>query len=213
MPVLSRPFFVALTGVLGVGKTTAAQLLSQRLEMQFIDEGAQDNPFLGLAYHDGPRWALCSQLWFMAERMKKGRVARHILQRGSVVQDVIIQQDCAVYIEARKSLGHLTDQEYALYQRLYGSVASTLPNPDLLINLRASIPVIADRIHRRDRLAEAQIDTGYLALLDDRQRAWINSVTLPIWIVDTDQLDLVQNESDKALFVRTVQDQLELLKR
>ena len=56
----------------------------------------------------------------------------------------------------------LEDEELALYERVYKSLEEQVLKPDVLIYLHAPIPVLLQRIQRRDRPFERNFDEGYL---------------------------------------------------
>ncbi len=43
---LQKKIFIAMAGNIGVGKTTAAKILSQHFGLELFDEPVIDNPFL-----------------------------------------------------------------------------------------------------------------------------------------------------------------------
>ena len=47
--------YIAIEGVIGVGKTTLARLLSERLNAELVLEEVEENPFLHEFYNDRPR--------------------------------------------------------------------------------------------------------------------------------------------------------------
>ena len=57
--------FIAVEGVIGVGKTTLAKLLSEKFEAQLILEIVEDNPFLSEFYDDIAGKAFQTQMFFL----------------------------------------------------------------------------------------------------------------------------------------------------
>ncbi|NBC04840.1 MAG: deoxynucleoside kinase, partial [Bacteroidetes bacterium] len=62
--------FIAIEGVIGAGKTTLAQLLSERNNARLVLEKFEENPFLPKFYEDRKRYAFQTQLAFLASRFK-----------------------------------------------------------------------------------------------------------------------------------------------
>ena len=61
-------YYVAIEGTIGVGKTSLAKLISERLGAKLVLEEFQDNPFLADFYEDPERHAFQTQLWFLLQR-------------------------------------------------------------------------------------------------------------------------------------------------
>jgi len=54
--------FIAIEGVIGAGKTTLANLLSQKHGARLVLEQFEENPFLPKFYEDRERYAFQTQL-------------------------------------------------------------------------------------------------------------------------------------------------------
>ncbi len=60
--------YVAVEGVIGVGKTTLARMVAERLDAELILETAEENPFLPKFYQDPRRYAFQTQVFFLLSR-------------------------------------------------------------------------------------------------------------------------------------------------
>lgn len=55
--------YLAVEGVIGVGKTTLVRYLSRQYFLPTVLEVVEENPFLGKFYEDMDRWAFQTQLF------------------------------------------------------------------------------------------------------------------------------------------------------
>ena len=62
--------YIAVEGPLGVGKTSLAALLSERLNGVAILEETQDNPFLPDFYKDPQKFRFQTQVFFLLRRFQ-----------------------------------------------------------------------------------------------------------------------------------------------
>ena len=63
--------YVAIEGAIGVGKTSLAKLLSDRLGAKLVLEKFEENPFLFKFYDDPGRFAFQTQLFFLLQRYQQ----------------------------------------------------------------------------------------------------------------------------------------------
>ncbi len=188
--------FVVLAGNIGAGKSTLVNLICERFGWNAYYEPVAENPYLADFYADMERWAFHSQVFFLTHRVESHRALA--ADRWSVVQDRSIYEDAEVFARNLHAQGHMTDKDYELYRELYGVFVSLLPPPDLVVYLRASVPVLQERIALRGRGFESKIPDEYLAGLNSLYEEWISNFTLaPVLIVPGDRLDFVADS--KAL--------------
>ena len=62
---MTTPYHIAIEGAIGVGKTSLAKILGERLDAKLIIEEFEENPFLIQFYKDADRYAFQAQLFFL----------------------------------------------------------------------------------------------------------------------------------------------------
>jgi len=67
----NNPFFIAVEGPIGVGKTTLARILQEELGGRLLMEVFEENPFLSSFYHDRARYAFQTQIFFLLSRYRQ----------------------------------------------------------------------------------------------------------------------------------------------
>ncbi len=199
--------FVAITGNIGVGKSTLTELLSERLGWEPFFEAVNDNPYLADFYDDMQRWSFHSQIYFLSRRL---RHHWQLLQRHhSVVQDRTVYEDAEIFAHNLYQQGSMVERDYCTYWELYQVVITVLPPPDLIVYLRASLPTLQKRIHQRGRSYEKNISAAYLKRLNNLYEEWINNFSLcPVLSVPSDDLDFVTNHAHLELVVEKVLEKL-----
>jgi len=65
--------YIAIEGVIGVGKTTLARLLKPVFEADLLLEVFEENPFLADFYGDRERYAFQTQIFFLLSRYHQQR--------------------------------------------------------------------------------------------------------------------------------------------
>jgi len=201
--------YISVAGIMGSGKTTAANLLARELNFHLLEENVKENVFLPLFYKDAKRWALPAQLFYLREKTHQLEKIKNLLTKASVIQDSPIYQDHFTYAKAQLLLGNMSNDEYALYQNFFDVFHQNLPIPDLIIQLEASLPVIHSRIQNRARDYEKEVDPAYIKLLHGLQKDWLSqSPHLKIATVNTDNLNLAASPAHQKEFVEMVKKKL-----
>lgn len=204
-----KHYYIAIAGVLGSGKTTAAKLLERELGFVLLEEDVADNAFLPLVYKDPKRWALANQLFYLQSIIRQMKTAQELLHHTNVIQDVPIYQHYFGYTKAHVALGNIIPAEFALYEQLAKIVWRDVPTPDLIIQLEASLPVLRERIRKRSRDFEQDIDEKHLQTLMNLQKEWIAAhPQLPILSVATDHIDLASDKKAQRVFLASVRKRL-----
>ena len=156
-----EPNYIAVEGVIGVGKTSFARMLAEHINARLINEEVFENPFLPDFYRDRPRHALSCQLYFLISRFQQ--------QQQLTVRDLFAQRIVSDYLFAKDAIFasvNLSERELTLYNRIAPALSRDIPPPDLAVYLQASTGVLLDRIRRRNYPFEKPIDFEYVELLN-----------------------------------------------
>jgi deoxyadenosine/deoxycytidine kinase len=192
-------WMIAVEGPIGVGKTTLARRLAAHVGAELLLEVVEENPFLQTFYQDIRGLAFRTQLFFLLSRHRQLRaVASRLAVGGCVVADYVFAKD--------RLFATLTldDAEQALYDAVYDLVAPQVPQPVVVVYLRASVPALLQRIAARGRAFERDLTADYLARLSAAyDELFAEYEHAPVVTVDTDGLDL-QDEVGVAAVVQAV---------
>ena len=193
--------FIAVEGPIGVGKSSLVELLATRYNAVRVLEKIE-NPFLRDFYREKPGAAFQTQLFFLLNR--------YMQQRDLAQSDLFHQVTLCDYIFAKDKIFaylNLDDAELLIYEKLYGLLADTVPRPDLVIYLQATPAVLSERIRRRKRDYEAEISDKYLEDLNQAYNYFFYHYTeTPLLVINTTDIDFVQNESDLEDLVGQIQN-------
>ena len=137
---LAQCRYIVVEGPIGAGKTTLARQLAQHIDADMLLEQPEDNPFLARFYEDMARFALPTQLTFLFQRVDQLRALAQLdMFRRPTVSDFLLDKDP---LFARLNL---TDDEYALYEKVYRHQKPLTPTPDLVIYLQAPVDTLLAR--------------------------------------------------------------------
>ncbi len=201
--------YLAIEGVIGVGKTTLARLLQPAFEASLMLEIFEENPFLSDFYSDRARYAFQTQIFFLLSRYQQQRHGVKSLLTGesALISDYTFEKDS---LFARVNLA---GDELEMYYRVHEALGEKITRPDLILYLRASTPVLMQRIARRDRPYERQMEWGYIDTLNreyDRFFVTSGDAKTPVLTIETDTLDYVQNPADLAAVENRIRQALSL---
>ncbi len=194
------PRFIVLEGPLRVGKTTLAQILSERLHARRLYD-CEDNPFLADFYAEKPGAAFRAQMYFLIERQKRIREALAQQAPGPLIADFLMEKD-RIFANL-----NLDDEELKLYERYYEAVTRELPQPDLVIYLQAKPEVLRSRIAKKKAREERQISPDYV---EEVARAYehffFRYAGADLLVIDTTDIDFVERNEDLQQLLQRLQE-------
>ncbi len=185
--------YIAIEGVLGVGKTTFARKLAADLNAKLVLEDVDNNPFLERFYKDMKNTALQTQLYFLLNRVKQQKELKQIdLFQRKIVSDYLIEKDrIFAYV-------NLSEDELNIYEKIYSILMDTneLLRPDLVVFLQASIETLLERIKKRGREYEKSISHEYLNKITEAYNYFFSHFprTIPLVIVNTDEFNVLKDD-------------------
>ena len=188
---------IAVEGPIGVGKTSLARRLAERLGAELLLEQPGENPFLARFYKDMARYALPTQLFFLFQRARQlEALAQPDMFGRATVSDFLLDKDP---LFARLTL---SADEMTLYQRIYDAVRPQAPAPDLVVYLQAQPSTLVERVKRRAAEFERGITDEYLALLaESYARFFYGYTAAPVLIVNSENLNFVSRDADLELLL------------
>ncbi len=203
--------YLAIEGVIGVGKTTLARLLQPAFQSELVLEVFEENPFLSDFYSDRQRYAFQTQIFFLLSRYyQQRRSMPEILKRGApLITDYTFAKD-ALFARI-----NLVGDELEMYYRVHTALAEKIPLPNLVVYLRADIEVLMQRIASRDRPYERNMEWDYISQLirayDDfflNNQARNIGGNVNVLTLDTNELDYVRRVDDLRLVENRIRQAL-----
>lgn len=183
--------YIAIEGVIGVGKTTLARMVHKDLGGYLVLEVFEENPFLSSFYQDRARYAFQTQIFFLLSRYHQ---QRQLASMGRpLISDYMFDKD-RLFAEV-----NLAGDELRTYYNVQEALAENVLRPDLVIFLKADTETLMSRITARDRPYERNMDPAYLdSLRVAYERFFSTYQAAPVLTIDTNNVDFVRNAQDRA---------------
>jgi deoxyguanosine kinase len=200
--------YFAVEGVIGVGKTTLARLLQPAFEASVLLEVFEENPFLSNFYADRALYAFQTQMFFLLSRYRQQNKAVPQLLKESkhLISDYTFSKDS---LFARINL---KGDELEMYYRLHEALAEKIPEPNLVVYLRADTRTLMQRIAMRDRPYERAMESDYIQELNEAYDQFFmeQSHSMPILTIDSADLDFVRSPNDLEWIENRIRQSLHL---
>ena len=190
-----KRMYIAIEGVIGVGKTTLARLLQPAFQAGLMLEVFEENPFLSDFYADRQRYAFQTQIFFLLSRYHQQRrtVAELIGQYENLIADYTFEKD-ALFAQI-----NLKGDELEMYYRVHEALAEKIVTPNLIVYLRADTDILMQRITLRDRPYERNMERAYIEELNQAYEGFFadhQERRSPVLTIDTNLLDYVHRRDD-----------------
>jgi deoxyguanosine kinase len=199
--------YLTIEGVIGVGKTTLARLLQPLFESELLLEVFEENPFLSDFYSDRARYAFQTQIFFLLSRYHQQRraVPQILGGNGNLISDYSFQKD-ALFARI-----NLAGDELEMYYRVHEALAEKIPQPNLVVYLRASTDTLMQRIALRDRPYERQMERTYIDQLNQAYEDFFSrSQPFAVRAIDSNNLNFVSRVEDLRYIENRIRQALRL---
>ncbi|WP_097034381.1 deoxynucleoside kinase [Clostridium tertium] len=209
---------IVVGGMIGLGKSSVAEILGEHFKSDVFYESVDDNPILPLFYSESEeeiqkkRYPFLLQLYFLNTRFKSIKEA---LVHNNNVLDRSIYEDW-YFAKKNMELGRINDLEMKIYEDLLHNMLEELEElpkkaPDVMVYLKGSFETVLNRIALRGR--EFEIDDSlkeYYHFLWKDYDAWVENCynASEVLIIDMDNMDVVNNEADKEKLIELVEEKL-----
>jgi len=189
---LDKLRYIAVEGVIGVGKTTLTDMLSKTIGSSIILEEFEQNPFLEEFYEDPRRYAFQTQIFFLLSRFRQIQELRQVdLFRQKIVSDYLFEKD-RIFATL-----NLSEKEMKLYDGIARLMEKEVPAPDQVIYLQASAKRLMENIHKRGRSYEKNMDPEYIEGLNELyNKFFFHYNRAPLLVINTDEIDFQHSEQE-----------------
>lgn len=209
---------LVIGGMIGLGKTSVAEMLGEHFGTKVYYESVDDNKILPLFYTSSDeeiqakRYPFLLQLWFLDTRFKA--IKRALVDQNNVL-DRSIYEDW-YFAKKNLELGRISELEMEVYENLLNNMLEELKelpkkSPDLMIYLKGSFETVLERIMKRGRdyeMDESLVE--YYRFLWEGYDDWVQNHynASQILVIDADTTDIVNNMEDRARVIREVEEKL-----
>jgi deoxyguanosine kinase len=199
--------YIAIEGVIGVGKTTLARLLQPSFDSELLLEIFEENPFLSDFYSDRERFAFQTQIFFLLSRYHQQRkgVPDALAKKNWLISDYTFEKD-RLFAEV-----NLSGDELETYYQVHDALAEKIIKPDLIVYLQADTDVLMQRIAHRDRPYERQMDVNYIDALNQTYETRIKNYPAgAVLTINTNELDYIRYSAHLDLIEQRIRQTLKL---
>lgn len=201
--------YVAIEGVIGVGKTTLARLLHDPFQADLLLEVFEENPFLSDFYSDRSRYAFQTQIFFLLSRYRQ----QHSVIPQSQAAGRMLISDYTFDKDSLFASINLSGDELAVYNRVHEALAEKIPQPDLVVYLTASTETLMRRIAHRNRSYERDMDRGYIEALNQAYEDFFSQLKWGgrLLKIDTNNLNIISHPEDLHLITNLIREALSMI--
>ena len=173
--ILKSKKIYSLEGNIGAGKTTILKMIAKNFEnVAFVEEPVNQwtnlngNDLLKCFYENPDRWGYSFEFYSMLTKLKNLVMAAIYSDKPIIVIERSLVSN-KVFIDISKKLGKLTPMEYKMLMVTYDFYLKNIyPELSGIIYINTPVDICVQRIAKRNRNGECEIDKGYLELLNEK---------------------------------------------
>ncbi|MGL4534298.1 MAG: deoxynucleoside kinase [Fusobacteriaceae bacterium] len=185
---------IYIDGVVGVGKSTLAKIVAEKLGKKLFKEPVFENPILDKFYYDKKRYSFSLQVFLLNKRLE---LIKESIATGSGVFDRSIYCD-KIFADILHTDGDLSTDEFNLYLELSENMFKYIEKPKLIVYLETSVDNAVDRIKSRGRDFEQVMPRDYWEKLNNHYREYFDEYKdCKVIKFNVDSRDFLNNPKDR----------------
>jgi len=191
---------IAISGIIGVGKSTLAKSLGESLNADVYYEPVETNDYLEHFYKDMKKYSFPMQIYLLNHRFRQHQQMvwsnkKIIIQDRSIYEDVI-------FAKMLKEDGLMDELDFQTYTHLFQNMSNFLHRPDIIIYLDVAPQIALDRILKRSRCCESDITLEYLTSLKKGYEDWLDDISTRIIVIRIDWNEFLSTSCIQTLITK-----------
>lgn len=193
---------IVIDAVVGAGKTSYMEMLSEEMKIPCFQEPVQENPLLDKFYYDRKRYAFPLQIYFLNRRFEMLKQASEAgepsLMDRSIYGDMI-------FAKMLYEKGDMEKDEFILYRDLLNNMLDHVEAPKLMIYLKIDTDSAIERIKKRGRDYEQIVERDYWENLNKEYEDYFSNYNLsPLLVIEAAKYDIVGNLKDREKVLQII---------
>lgn len=179
---VNKNMAIVIDGIIGAGKSTVGQFLSESLNVPLFEELKDDGKdslaqrMLDLFYADQTRWSAIIQVMFLNDRFKD--LKRIEAEGDHAILDRSIYGD-EIFAKTIHERGQMTEDEFYIYRDLLHNMLQHINPPQVLVYIDVTVDTAMERINTRGRSTEGDlIPRDYMEDLRRNYEIWFETFDL-----------------------------------
>lgn len=174
--------YIAISGLIGAGKTTLATSLARELNVPVFFEPVESNAYLADFYQDTAKYAFSMQIYLLNCRYHQQQ--KLVWGGKGGIQDRSIYED-SIFAEMLWHGGQMEERDFHTYKQLLANMLNMMKRPNFIIHLDVTPEESFERIQRRGRECEKTITLEYLNALHAAYERHLSEIsrTIPVFRV------------------------------
>jgi len=190
---------IAISGLIGAGKTTLCEALSKALGLPAYYEGVIDNEYLNDFYNDQATFSFPLQVYLLNHRFRQQQ--RIVWGEAGGVQDRSIYED-SIFAKMLWKSGKMTERDYRTYVSLFQNMSNFMRKPSVIVHLDVSPEESLRRITLRSRGMESGIPLEYLQALRAGYEEFLQDISKTIPVIKVNWESFKSTEEMAAMIKR-----------
>ena len=191
----SKTLSIAVSGIIGVGKTTLTSSLGEKFKADVLYEPVDKNEYLEKFYKDMKRYSFPMQIYLLNHRFQQHQ--QMVWSKNNTIQDRSIYED-VIFAKMLYEDGLMEELDFNTYRHLYSNMSNFLHRPDLIVYLNVEPEEALRRIKMRNRGCETNLSIEYLSSLKKGYEDWLEDVEprIPVLKIDWNKFKSTEHVTD-----------------